>query len=419
MGKQLATEMAPPFNLVAHFMIAGSIFYLLTSFVLPFYSSELESGLVSTTLASLSHLYLLGFVMMFIFGAMYQLVPVILEIPLFSKDFAYVQFYIYVTGLSMMAYAFGDTTHFYLLPYGSLLVYLSMLIFSINIFLTYQNIEEWSIPAKFIFVSNIFLFIAVTIGFILALNLVYGFLEMDISRLVSAHVGGVLVGYVMMTVIGVAMVLIPMFSLSHGFKQRAVEISFNFITLGVALLMIGSLLGVGFITAIGDILIVVALLFAAYQMYIIFSTRVRKQWDYWAKNMLSSFGFFIASLGSWLIAFLFDSDRFAMLGGYLFLFGFLAFIIIGHIYKILPFLVWYQRYSPLVGKQKVPMLHDMVVESVADRQFWVTLGGTLVSALGVLSGVEFFFIAGTLAMAASAFLVLYNIYYTLTYGKGV
>ncbi len=419
MAKQLATEMAPPFNLVAHFMIVGSFFYILTSLVLPFYSGELGSGVVSTTLASLSHLYLLGFVMMFIFGAMYQLVPVILEIPLFSKDFAYVQFYIYLVGLSMMAYAFGNTEHFYLLPYGSMLVYLSMLIFSTNIFLTYRNLERWSISAKFILVSNIFLFVAVTIGFVIALNLIYGFLEVDVHRLVTAHVAGVLVGYVMMTIVGVAMVLIPMFSLSHGFKQRAVEISFNFMTLGVALLMIGSLLGFGFFSGVGGFLVVMSFIFATYQMWLIFSTRIRKEWDYWAKNMVSSFAFFIASMVSWLIASLFDSDRFALLGGYLFFFGFLAFIIIGHIYKILPFLVWYQRYSPLVGKQKVPMLHDMVVESVADRQFWVTLGGTIVSAFGVLTGVEFFFIVGTLAMAGSAFLVLYNIYYTLTYGKGI
>jgi hypothetical protein len=417
MGKQLATEMAPPFNLVAHFMIAGSIFYMITSLILPFFSSELESGVVSTTLASLSHLYLLGFVMMFIFGAMYQLVPVILEIPLFSKDFAYVQFYLYTVGLSLMSYAFLKTEHFYLLPYGALMVYISMFIFTVNIFLTYRNLERWSIPAKYIFASNIFLFIAVTIGFVVALNLFYGFLDGDGYNLIGAHISGVLIGYVMMTVIGVAMVLIPMFSLSHGFEDRYADIAFNFITLGVALYMTGEIFELTFLIGLGAFLFVVALLLGAYQMWVIFKGRVRKQNDYWAKGVMASFGFFLSALLSYAISFVFGSERFAMFGGYIFFFGFLAFLIIAHIYKILPFLVWYQRYSPLVGKEKVPMLHEMVVERVADKQFVATFAGTVISSLGVLFKVESLFIIGTLVMALSGFLVIYNIYYTLTYGR--
>ncbi len=417
MGKQLATQMAPPFNLVAHFMIAGAFFYMLTSFVLPFYADELGGYFVSSTIASLSHLYLLGFVMMIIFGAMYQLVPVILEIPLFSKDFAYIQFYLYVVGLSLMAYAFGHEKMLFLLPYGSLLVYISMLIFTVNIFLTYRNIEEWSISAKYIFVSNIFLFLAVTFGLIAALNLYYGFLETDVMRIVSAHMAGVLVGYVMMTVMGVSLVLIPMFSLSHGFDERPINWGFYCITAGVVLYFAGALLDIFGIEVVGVAGMLVSLGLFAWQMWIIFSKRIRKQNDFWAKNMIASFVFFIVSIAVFAAAYLLDMPNLGMFGGYLFFFGFLATIIIGHIYKILPFLVWYQRYSPLVGKEKVPMLHEMVVEKVADWQFWITLFGTVVSALGILFVNSVLFVTGAVVMALSAFLVLYNIYYTLTYGK--
>ena len=415
MAKQLATEMAPPFNLVAHYMIAGAFFYIVTSFVLPFYADELGGYFVSSTIASLSHLYLLGFVMMIIFGAMYQLVPVILEIPLFSKDFAYIQFYLYITGLSIMAYSFAHEKMLFLLPYGSLLVYISMLIFTINIFLTYRNIEEWSISAKYIFASNIFLFIAVTFGLIAALNLYYGFLETDVLKIVSAHMAGVLIGYVMMTIMGVSLILIPMFSLSHGFNQKPIEKGFYFITAGLLLYMAGALKDIFWIEAAGVTGMLISLGLFAYQMWLIFTTRIRKQNDFWAKNMIASFIFFVLSIAVFILSYLFDWTNFGMFGGYLFFFGFLAMIIIGHIYKVLPFLVWYQRYSPLVGKQKVPMLNDMVVEKVADWQFWITLAGTVVSAVGILFTGKILFIAGTVVMALSAFLVLYNIYYTLNY----
>ncbi len=417
MGKQLATQMAPPFNLVAHYMIAGAFFYIVTSFILPFYADELGGYFVSSTIASLSHLYLLGFVMMIIFGAMYQLVPVILEIPLFSKDFAYIQFYLYFIGLSVMTYSFAHEKYLYLLPYGSLLVYISMLIFTVNIFLTYRNIESWSISAKYIFVSNIFLFIAVSFGLVAAFNLFYGFLDIDVLRIVSAHMAGVLIGYVMMTIMGVSLILIPMFSLSHGFNEKPIERGFYFVSLGVVFYEVGALIGIYWIEVIGVLGMLVSLGLFAYQMRLIFSTRIRKQNDFWAKNMMASFAFFIASIVIFLFSYLFKWESLSMFAGYLFFFGFLATIIIGHIYKILPFLVWYQRYSPLVGKQKVPMLNDMVVEKIADWQFWITFVGTIISAIGILFTSKVLFIGGTLIMAFSAFLVLYNIYYTLAYRK--
>ncbi len=410
MAKQLATEMAPPFNLVAHFMLAGGFFYALTSFVLPFYANYLDSFFVSSTIAAISHLFLLGFVMMIIFGAMYQLVPVVLEIPLFSKDFAYIQFYIFVVGLSMMAYAFFfEETHLALLPYGAMLVYISMLIFVVNIFLTYRNIEEWTISAKYILVSNIFLFFAVTYGFIAALNMQYGFLEIDMMSLVRSHIVGVLFGYVMMTIMGLSLVLIPMFSLSHGFNTVWIDKGFYFMTLGVTLYMLH------FLDGLGLFLIAVSVGLFIYQMYVIFQGKVRKEIDFWAKNMIASFWFLIASILIFAVGYMFDAHRFYLLGGFFLFFGFLVNIIVGHIYKILPFLVWYQRFAPLVGKQKVPMLNDMVIIPLADRQFWITLYGTLLSGIGLFFGWKYLFVLATLALVVGAGMVIKNMYYTLTY----
>jgi len=416
MAKQLATEMAPPFNLVAHFMLAGGFFYALVSFILPFYASYLDSFFVSSTIAAVSHLFLLGFVMMIIFGAMYQLIPVILEIPLFSKDFAYVQFYIFVVGLSLMSFGFFfEENYLPYLTYGALMVYISMIIFTVNIFLTYKNIEEWSIPAKYILASNIFLFLGVSFGLLAALNMQYGFLSIDMMSIVKAHIGGVLLGYVFMTIVGVAMVLIPMFSLSHGFDDKYVDIGFYFIVAGVILYVIGNLTSFGFLAGYGSIAIAISVGLFIYQMKVIFDGKVRKEIDFWAKNMIASFFFLIGSLVIFALGYLFGYDRFFLLGGYFLFFGFLVNIIVGHINKILPFLVWYQRFAPLVGKQKVPMLNDMVVIKVADRQFFITLYGTLISGFALLFGFKYLFVLGTLGMVVGAVMVIYNMYYTLVY----
>ncbi len=415
MGKNLATEMAPPFILVAHYFIAGAIFYAISSFLLPFYATEIDSYFLSMAIASLMHLYLLGFIMMVIFGAMYQLIPVILEVPIFSKDFAYVQFYMFSVGIVLFTYGLWNENHIALLPYGGLMMYLSMLIFVINVFLTYRNLTNWSIVAKFILVSNIFLLIGVTIGFFIALNLIYGFYP-DIDNLVQMHIASTIFGYVIMTIMGVGMILLPMFSLSHGFSQTAIEMAFYTIIIGLLLFMLGVFLDITLIKFGGVFFSSVAIFLALYQMWLIFSTRIRKQNDFWAKNMIASFVSIVAAFLILVAAFITKEDRYYTLFGYTLFFGFFVFFIVGHIYKILPFLVWYQRYSPLVGKIKVPMLNEMVREKVADNQFWITLIGVLLSMSSFVVQLPVLFQIGTVLMGVGTLMVLYNIYFTLVYG---
>jgi len=415
MARNLATDMAPPFILVAHYMIAGAIFYAITAFLLPFYANEVNGYFLSSSIASLMHLYLLGFVMMVIFGAMYQLVPVVLEIPIFSKDFAYVQFYMFVSGILIFTFGLWNENYTQILPYGAMLMYISMLIFVANVFLTYRNITRWDIVAKFILVSNIFLTIGVTIGFIIALNLIYGFYP-DILDLVQMHIATTIFGYVIMTIMGIGMILLPMFSLSHGFKQTAIEMAFYTIIIGLTLFLIGTFFKLNILKFGGILFSTVAIFFALYQMYLIFSTRIRKQNDFWAKNMMASFATLIISFFILLAGVITKNDTYYLLFGFTLFFGFFTFFVVGHIYKILPFLVWYQRYSPLVGKIKVPMLNDMIHEKVADSQFWITLVGLLLAISAIMIKIPLIFQVGTVIMGVGTLLVIYNIYFTLIYG---
>ena len=40
-------------------------------------------------------------------------------------------------------------------------------------------------------------------------------------------------------------------------------------------------------------------------------------------------------------------------------------------YKVVPFLVWFHKYSDKVGKEKVPLLKDMFSERIGSIQFWL------------------------------------------------
>lgn len=414
MARQLATQMAPPFVLVAHYFIAGAIFYAISSLLLPFYSEEIGGYFLSTQIAALMHLYLLGFVMMVIFGAMYQLVPVVLEIPIFSKDFAYVQFYMFVVGIILFCIGLWYEDWFTLTTHGALLMYVSMIIFVSNIFLTYRNIEKWDIVAKFVLVSNIFLFIGASLGFVITLDLHYGFYG-AIESMVKMHIGATILGYVIMTIMGVGMVLLPMFALSHNFSQKPIEAAFYMISLGLFLYLIGGLIGMEYLQYIGISLIGISIILGLYQMYIIFIKRVRKHKDFWFKNMVASFWSIILAFVVLGLDIVTAEQKYLILFGYLLFFGFFIFFIVGHIYKILPFLVWYQRFSPLVGKMKVPMLNDMVKEKIADIQFWITLVGLVLGAIAIFFDNTMVFKIGAYIMFVGTVLVIYNICFTLMY----
>jgi len=416
MKVSLATEMAPPFVLVAHFFIAGIIFLSLSGIALLSMDSDISGYIISSSLAAFSHLYLLGFVMMVIFGAMYQLLPVVLEAPIFSKDFAYVQFYMYIVGFSMMVSGFSFSELHLLIPYGAVVTYLSMLIFCFNVFITFYRLENSTLISKFLLFGTIFLFISVTIGLLIGLSLGHGLLAIDIDAWVKAHIIGTLGGFVMMIVMGVAMVLIPMFSLSHGFEEKWIKAAFYLQSSGVALCMFALIAKLPiFVQALAVFLMVTGVLSFVVQMVIIFKQRARKQNDYWAKNVMFALVCLVASVVSCTLYFILDSLIMGMLSGVLFFFGFLLSFIVGHIYKILPFLIWYEKFSPLVGKQKVPLLHQMIHTKIADMQTWLLFIAVITLCCGVVLQYGQLFSLGSVLLLISLVLVAFNAVFAFNY----
>lgn len=416
MKVSLATEMAPPFVLVAHFFIAGILFLVLSGAALLTMGSDISGYIISSSLAAFSHLYLLGFVMMIIFGAMYQLLPVVLEAPIFSKDFAYIQFYMYVVGLSLMVSGFTFADLHLLIPYGAVITYLSMVIFCLNVFITFYRLERVNLVSRFLLIGTIFLFISVSLGLLIGLSLGHGFIAIDIDAWVKAHMIGTLGGFVLMIVMGVAMVLIPMFSLSHGFEERWIKRALYLFSSGTALCMISLIASLpSWLQSIGAVLMVVGVVCFVVQMSVIFKQRARKQNDYWAKNVVFALICLLSSIACCAYYYLQGSPVVGMLAGVLFFFGFLLSFIVGHIYKILPFLIWYEKFSPLVGKQKVPLLHQMIYTKVADIQTGMLFVSILVLSSAVVLQLEKIFLMGSVLLLASLVLVAFNAVYAFNY----
>jgi hypothetical protein len=57
---------------------------------------------------------------------------------------------------------------------------------------------------------------------------------------------------------------------------------------------------------------------------------------------------------------------------------------VGYLYKIVPFLVWQKRYGPLVGRQKVPLMRELVHERWAWLSWWLINIGLLCTLFSIL-----------------------------------
>ncbi|MCB4773779.1 MAG: hypothetical protein LGB71_00535, partial [Sulfurovum sp.] len=88
-----------------------------------------------------------------------------------------------------------------------------------------------------------------------------------------------------------------------------------------------------------------------------------------------------------------------------------------HLYKIVPFLVWFERFAPFVGKKKVPMLHEMYSKEGASVFFWFTASGVILSGIGLLLESNLFFKAGGSFLFIGALFLTLTIYKMLAYGK--
>jgi hypothetical protein len=398
----ISKDFAPPLKLVSPYFKIGVLFYLIAMMSLLSFSASFSYQ--EMAVAGWVHLFLLGFVMVIIFGAMAQLIPVVLEVGHAVVDLYYVILPLLAIGTITMVIGFWIQPA--LLSYGGLLVLSAMIIFAIEAFATLKKAKIKTLTVKTIAVSNSYLLLGIITGFVIALGL-SGAVAVDVDTVLKAHVFAVLGGFVLLTIMGLSMTLLPMFSLAHGFNERPVKIGFNLVAVGVGMVFVGALVGVDFLQKIGYATTLIGVLFYSYQIYLIYKLVVRKEMDIWAKSMLFGFGSLKLSVGLGVVYILGAEESWLHSSVWFFMVGFVSFLINGHLYKIVPFLVWFERFSPLVGKKKVPMLHEMYPKAQANMMFWYSSIGTVLGGIGLLIENDFLFKSGgSLLMVGAIFLYL-------------
>jgi len=403
----ISRDFAPPFKLIVPYFIVGILVYLLTALLtLGFDISSIHN--LDASVLSWVHLFLLGFVMMIIFGAMAQLIPVVLEVGHWAVELFYIIWPLLLIGTILMVFGFYLNSAF--LPYGGTFVLIAMSIFTLNIFITLKKVKTFSLVVKTVVIANIFLLCGLIFGIVMALTYA-GLLSVDVMVLLKAHVYLIVAGYIGVTIMGLSMVLLPMFGLSHNFSKTPLKFAFYLLSTGVIFVTFSSILNFDSLCYIGYGLSIGAFLVYFQQIVLIYKTRARKEIDIWVKSMFFAYFSLVISLVLAVLFLVFNKNSFLMASAWLFFMGFLGFIISGHLYKVVPFLVWFERFSPLVGKKKVPMLADMVPVKSANYQLIFTGVGIVICTLGFLLNQDVIFKSGASFLVVGAGYLTHSLFY--------
>ncbi len=408
----ISKDFAPPFKMIEPFFKFGSIIYVVAIFLLLLFDST--KSLEDFTIVGWAHLFLLGFVMITIFGAMAQLVPVVLEVGHYNVDL-YNRIY-KALSIGSIVMVIGFWFFPILLPIGGALVLFSMATFLYETLMTLKKTKANTLTVKSVKYGNYFLTVAIVIGFIMALAIGMGF-NVAIDRLLPIHVVLVLFGYVTVTIIGLSMVLLPMFGLAHGYDDTNVEIAFKILVASVIAYSLFKFIGVNFLANSALFGVALAIIFYFKQLVILYQIRARKILDIWYQHIYVAFISLAASLLFGLFGYFFGWSNSLKSALWLFTLGFFAFIINGHLLKIIPFLVWFERFSPLVGKKKVPMLHEMLPNRDTNFSFWFSLAGLTFGAFGLLIGSDSLFKGGVTLFGFGAIFMLKSVIFILNYSE--
>jgi len=413
MNASLATRHAPSFPLIrAHFALglAGACLF---GAGLVAVAPALQGHFFQPQLLGLVHLCVLGWLLPIAVGAMHQLVPVVFEVPVRSERAAWCALALHVTGTA------GLVGHMWTLATGwgftssALLVASAIWIYAANLLATLARSRTSTLTGAYVIASLLWLLVAATIGASLAVHLHFPWLQVNHLQLLRAHAHAAAFGFFGLLIMGVAFRLLEMFLLSYGAKEGAGWLALGASNVGLLLLTLGLGSALAPLVALGAAAIVVGIASFLVQVRRIWIRRTKRRGDAAWQLTFASFAHLsaVALVGA-AIAFVDTApetrDRLTLAYGLLALPGFVGSVVVGQLYKILPFLVWLHRFAPYVGLKRVPSASEILPEGPRRLQAALMQAGLAVLAVGIVAGPAWLRIGGAAIFAASALLAARN-----------
>jgi hypothetical protein len=347
---------------------------------------ELAGYYYHPRLLALTHTVTLGWITLAIMGASYQLVPIVLERPIWSERLACWQLAILAVAVTGMA------AHFYLGTWPGLaaaagLLAVGIALHLLNMGMSLRGFREWTFSARLVVLGYGGLTLTTVFGLSLAANRLWTFLPGNFFPILHAHVHLALLGWVTPMIFGIAARVYPMFLLAPEPRGWAPLLQVWGLALGVPAVVLGLVSGPALLVP-GALAVVAAAGSHAACVLQMARRRKRPGLDWGLRFTLTATAFVLPAtiLGVGLAADAFSGPRVALAYAVVVLGGWISLTIVGMMLKIVPFLIWYRVYSPRAGREPVPTLAQLASPRAEGLCYALLTGGVVLLAVTVLVG---------------------------------
>jgi len=414
----LSLEQTPPLSVPFRFFLTAPLFGILGGLFLLYDGSLVFNNRWHPDSLAMVHLFTLGFITMVMFGAILQLLPVLMVSPVPRPVLVSTVLHILLTlGTLSLVVAFVSGQAWLMLCAVVLLGLSFVLFISIVAYCLIRIKRRNAIfTAMGLALSGLLVTVVLGIGLAMFFGLVIT-LPLPLV-LTDLHLTWGLVGWIALLLMGVAYQVVPMFQITPEYPPTLtrwlIPLIFIILLVWTPLYILANLNKIPvFVPQLLIGLMGVGLSVFAIATLNIQARRLRKLPDvtlnYWRVGM-------VGLLLSVILAVLSLSPVFLVV---LFIGGFVLPVIQGMLYKIIPFLVWLHLQNQRVNLGiKIPNMKQVIPDQQARRQFWVYLVA-LGLLMGAVLGPSYISYAAGIALICSFLLLAYDLYSALWLYKSV
>lgn len=375
-------------KLVLPFFLVAAVFLVIFSLGVGCAAEDWGGHYFQPHLLALTHVLLLGFCTMIIFGALYQLLPVLSEKKIYSHTLVVACCILLPAGTVLLGIAFWNFTAGPVMETGAVLVTLAVIAHVINVQLTLRKATATD-ALDCIGTAHLWLLATVVIGALLAFNFRFAFLPKHQLHYLALHAHLGLAGWFLLLVMGVASKLLPMFLLSGTQSTKPVKVAYYLMNAALCGFLADVLLTHSYARA-GIYLVIGAAAVVAFFVFVrsVLRGSLRKKKDESMRQSLIAMAILIVPLlldaMNALPGGIISEEaqlRTARLFGITFLPGFIVMLILGQTFKTLPFILWLD----LKSKYRLPakwMPRDLYSPVMAAATQWTWNAGLLLLVAG-------------------------------------
>lgn len=396
----------PPFRLPGEHFAAALAFLVAGGLGMVWLAPGLAAGAFSDPrVAGVTHLLTLGWISTSILGALYQFLPVALGASIRWEGLADVTFAAWVAGVA--AFAGGmilDRNGLAVAGAGAVGGAIVLLLVNLGGTLpraTRRGLTWWCVLGAAVFLAG-----AWVLGFLLAVNQGHDLLGDSRFVVAAVHLHIAAGGWILLTMIGVADRLLPMFLLSHGaptWPGRAAAAAVAAGALG--LLLSDHVLGLWILRPAGAALAAGTALFL---LQALLHYRARRRSLEPGMTLVAGALLLLgaAAVTGWVATGRgLAAPRLLTAYGLLLVPGGLGLFVAGHYYRIVPFLTWFHRFGPVAADRDVPRVGELFGHGTARAAGGLMTLGVAVAAAAAAVGEGGWVRAGATAFSAGSWIM--------------